>query len=156
MVRWTLHILRLWGCGKRLGGKWSHDHATSLGLALIVVLLLAPVPGGVHATSDISAKFDGRYRVSITVAEGMSGPGCQPFDVADVTIARGFLARSQPGAGPALDGFVTMEGFVTGQLRRPGAASLEFQGRFFDTGFRGGLIDTAAACAWLVAFDRQP
>jgi hypothetical protein len=106
-----------------------------------------------NAASDVSDRFDGRYSAEIRIAQGMSGPGCPSLLAAPISIEKGIFKAT--GNMPSFKGFVTDEGFMTGQLVRPGQNSLLFEGRFSDGVFSGGLIDEAAKCAWLVTLHKD-
>ncbi len=103
------------------------------------------------AKNPISPAFDGSYIPRITGVEGMSGPTCQPFTVAPLSITGGHLISSARGG--LLNGIVTTDGFVTGYLVRTDKSHVTFEGRFVDGAFSGGIVE--GACAWTVHLEKQ-
>lgn len=107
---------------------------------------------GAAAKNPVSPAYDGDYIPRVAIVANMSGPGCQPFMIAPLTITRGNLVSS--GVGGILNGIVTTDGFVTGYLIRPNVERVVFEGRFVDGAFSGAVID--AACAYTITFEKAP
>lgn len=122
------------------------------GVFASALFFLAAGVAGASATSDISARYDGRYAVTLMRVAAMSADHCPELALRDVEIRGGFIRTERISIGPSFDGFVTGEGFLTGRFKQPGQPDLVFEGRFIGSDFRGGVIDLVTPCAWLVTF----
>lgn len=124
-------------------------------LLRIAVLLALVAPGGAHAASNVSAKFDGTYEGAATPAPAISAAGCKPFIVSDIAISAGFL-KSPKGSGLTVSGFVTEEGYVSASLARAGRPSYPLDGRLEDGVISAGFIEVDSGCIWIVHLRRRP
>jgi hypothetical protein len=124
--------------------------AAIVGLGLAFAITFAA-----WAASNVSPRFDGSYSGTLVPSPWMSKPDCAAIQIGTMTIKQGVIVR-QPKAAVSFDGIVTEEGFVTGHLRRAGAAAVVFEGRFVGKELSGGIIDEAVGCAWTVSLAPVP
>jgi hypothetical protein len=112
--------------------------------------LLVITAGTVHAGSDISSKFDGRYAGTAEAASGIGARGCSSFTLGDVVIAQGFLRAARTDNQPSVSGFITEEGYVAASMSRPGHMRSAMDGRLVEGVIVAGFIEADTNCAWVV------
>jgi hypothetical protein len=101
--------------------------------------------------------FDGHYRGVLVPAPALNKGGCGLMSVPDFVIDRGKVL-STPGL-TTFDGFITMEGFLSGNMIQPDATKVPIQGRATDEPdgqhIRAGLIDDKNNCAWTMELKKK-
>jgi len=112
--------------------------------------LLVITAGTVHAGSDISNKFDGRYAGAAEPASGIGAQGCPSFTLSEIVIAQGFLRAAPTDNQPSLSGFITEEGYVAASVSRPGHMRSAMDGRLVEGVIVAGFIEADTNCAWVV------
>ncbi|MHB1205527.1 MAG: hypothetical protein ACYCZX_08170 [Rhodospirillaceae bacterium] len=118
-------------------------------IAAVAVAFLLPAVGAL-AASNVSAKYDGVYSGQAVTVPAMSTGACPSFDIGPVTIAKGFLRSEKAPNQPAVNGFITEEGYLQASLVRPDGTKKPLDGRLENGIISAGLIDGVAGCAWLV------
>ncbi len=102
-------------------------------IAAVAVAFLLPAVGAL-AASNVSAKYDGVYSGQAVTVPAMSTGACPSFDIGPVTIAKGFLRSEKAPNQPAVNGFITEEGYLQASLVRPDGTKKPLDGRLVVTG----------------------
>lgn len=103
-----------------------------------------------HATSDVSARFDGRYDGMANPVAWMSKPGCVAFEVRGLEILKGTVKYGNEYEAPRIRGFITAEGYLKSTLAPLGGSAVALEGRLEEGRLVAGAIDNTAGCVWIL------
>lgn len=112
--------------------------------------------GPAQASSNVSARYDGKYDGVAELVPYMGPANCSGFVLPTVSIEKGFLKVAGRDAQIAISGFVTEEGYVSAFMTRAGHDRSALDGRLEDTIIAAGFIETDTGCVWTVHLTRQP
>jgi hypothetical protein len=116
---------------------------------------LLVVAGSAQASSNVSGRYDGRYDGSAVPVAGMGPASCTGFSLATISIEKGILKVPRGGAGIAISGFITEEGYVSAFMTRAGHERSALDGRLQDDLIVAGFIEKDTGCVWTVHLARQ-
>ncbi len=137
----------------------AQDISLKFGLVLLIALIFTAADA--FSASGVSPKFDGTYEGAMTPASDSNPQTCAPVAIGAFVVKDGYIRppAKTAEAGPAVfDGFVTEEGFVSGNVRLSDGTRNQFEGRMVaDAGgvlLSAGITDTGTGCAYLVELQK--
>lgn len=126
-------------------------------LKLLIAGLLAgasvlAIPGSA-AAGLISDKFDGEYVGRTKISNALAPQSCGTLPLEKVSIENGNLWGMTADGQRVARGWVTDDGFFTGEYTLPDGSKTEFEGLVDEAGvFTGGVVDRD--CAWIADLSR--
>jgi hypothetical protein len=126
----------------------------------LVLLSALFIASPVVAASGISPRYDGVYAGEATAPPGPPGSTrqCPDFTVERLRIAQGIVSSGSAGrttrasntGDPAIKGFITEEGFLSGTIALPGNDPDTIEGRLEDGVLVAGIMDHGSGCSWVL------
>lgn len=120
----------------------------------IVAVTLLVGHAGMGAAEPISGKFDGTYVGNGEIVSPLSRDACPVPAEVRIEIDNGIIKGRVPARGAKIDGFVTSDGFFTGNYRQRDGTIHKFEGSIEDNSLIGGLF-VEDGCAWLLTLAQQ-
>lgn len=106
------------------------------------------------AAAPISDRYDGMYEGALRINDALSAPNCSSLSRLRVEVSEGNLWGYDENGERIARGWVTADGFFTGEYTLPDGVSTRFEGLVdTDGNFVGGVVNNG--CAWLAELSRS-